>query len=314
MLSKRLITGPLLVILLLGLAVLDGWVGTRQIATSLYMGWPMGEFGIETIPPGLVIFVTCCFLIPLASVELAAMSRAGGTRCSAGLAAAFGILLLCTMWIGSAIPTNPGSSMLVVSLLATVLCACFFASLVVYSWGARAEGVLPAAASTLFFATYLGLFLGFYMLIRADHSIWWIIGIIAIVKMCDTGAYFIGSAIGRHKLIPWLSPGKTWEGLAGGLLVSMLTAWGLASMSAHWLSAEPVIPVAWAMGLGLAIGLTGQAGDLVMSLIKRSAQVKDSSSLLPGLGGVMDVLDSPLLAAPVAWWLLGWFASGNPIS
>lgn len=314
MLSKRLITGPLLVILLLGLAYLDGWVGTRQIATSLYMGWPMGEFGIETIPPGLIIFLTCCCIIPLASVELATMSKAGGTRCNAGLTGCFSILILCTMWIGSAIPDSPGSSMLVVSLLASILATCFIASLVVYAWGARTDGVLTASASTLCFASYLGLFLGFYLLIRADHSIWWIIGIIAIVKMCDTGAYFIGSAIGRHKLIPWLSPGKTWEGLAGGLLVSMLTAWGLASMSAHWLPAEPVIPFVWAMGLGLAIGLTGQAGDLVMSLIKRSAQVKDSSSLLPGLGGVMDVLDSPLLAAPVAWWLLRWLASGNPIS
>jgi len=304
----------MLVLLLLALATLDAWVGSRQIATSLYMGWPMGELGIETIPPGLIIFVTCCFLIPLGSTELAAMARAGGTRCNSGLAAASGILVLCTMWIGSAIPPGPEASLLVTSLPASSLAACFFVSLAVYSWGGRTEGVLPAAASTLFFATYLGLFLGFYMMIRAEHSIWWIIGIVAIVKMCDTGAYFIGSAIGRHKLIPWLSPGKTWEGLAGGLLVSMLTAWGLALLSGHWLPMEPVVSTTWALGLGLAIGLTGQVGDLVMSLIKRSAQVKDSSTLLPGLGGVMDVLDSPLLAAPVAWWLLRWLASGDPIS
>ena len=314
MLSKRLITGPMLVVLLLALAWLDAWVGSRQIETSLYMGWPRGEFGIEMIPPGLVIFVTCCILVPLGSHELATMSRAGGNRCNPGLAAVFALLLLLAMWIGGAMPSTQGAPMLAVGLLGSILAACFFVSLAIYSRGERTEGVLTAAASTLFIATYLGIFLGFYMLIRADHSIWWIIGIIAIVKMCDTGAYFIGSAIGRHKMIPWLSPGKTWEGLAGGLVVATLTAWGLASLSGHWLPAEPAIPLGWAIGIGIVIGLTGQLGDLVMSLIKRSAQVKDSSSLLPGLGGVMDVLDSPLLAAPVAWWLLRCLTSGGPIS
>ena len=161
-----------------------------------------------------------------------------------------------------------------------------------------------AALITTGFTVYLGVFLGFFMLIQIDHSVWWIIGVIAIVKMCDTGAYFTGCSIGRHKLIPWLSPGKTWEGLAGGLIAAVGTAWGLSALSAAWLPAEPQIPMWIAMLMGFVIGLCGQVGDLVMSLMKRDAGLKDSSELLPGLGGMMDVLDSPLFVAPVAWWLL----------
>ena len=95
------------------------------------------------------------------------------------------------------------------------------------SRGQRTEGTVLTALTTTGFTVYLGVFLGFFMLIQIDHSVWWIIGVIAIVKMCDTGAYFTGCSIGRHKMIPWLSPGKTWEGLAGGLLAAMGTAWGL---------------------------------------------------------------------------------------
>jgi phosphatidate cytidylyltransferase len=307
MLSQRIITGPLLVLLLLGLAWLDQYVSGLQLQTSFLLGWPMGEFGIETVPPGLVLFVVCCGVIALAAQELAAVARASGLRCHAVLVSIFSILILASMWIGSAMPAESGGTgSAPMAMLACLLAACFFTALVSGSWGRRTDGVLASAATTVCFTIYLGMFLGFFMMIHISHSIWWIIGIIAIVKMCDTGAYFTGSAIGRHKMIPWLSPGKTWEGLAGGLVTSMLTGWGLAAMSAAWLTGEPVISTGWALALGLVIGLIGQLGDLTMSLLKRGADMKDSSTLLPGLGGIMDILDSPLLAAPVAWLLLAW--------
>jgi phosphatidate cytidylyltransferase len=119
------------------------------------------------------------------------------------------------------------------------------------------------------------------------------------VKCTDMVAYFVGSAVGRHKLIPWLSPGKSWEGLAGGLIggagAAMLAAWGLGAKAlAIWQAA----------GLGVALGAAGQFGDLCESLLKRSVQAKDSGSAVPQYGGVLDILDSPLLAAPVAWAIL----------
>jgi phosphatidate cytidylyltransferase len=121
--------------------------------------------------------------------------------------------------------------------------------------------------------------------------------------MCDTGAYFTGRAIGRHKLIVWLSPGKTWEGLIGGVITSSLVGLLFAWLSQRFLSPGDHVPLHLGAIWGCIFGLVGQFGDLMKSLLKRGAGIKDSSSLLPGLGGVLDVLDSPLMVAPVAYWL-----------
>lgn len=126
-----------------------------------------------------------------------------------------------------------------------------------------------------------------------------------LVKITDTGAYFTGRALGRHKLIEWLSPKKTWEGFVGGLVTTVVLALAIG----HALHTAGIVRIEerymshfWALVvLGLLLGLFSAAGDLCASLLKRDAAVKDSGQALPGLGGVLDVLDSPLLAAPVAW-------------
>ncbi|RPI58417.1 MAG: CDP-archaeol synthase [Planctomycetaceae bacterium] len=123
------------------------------------------------------------------------------------------------------------------------------------------------------------------------------------VKCTDIGAYFTGSAIGRHKLIPWLSPGKTWEGLLGGMAaaagVSVLAVW---AMDIH--IAGSALPFWRAVVFGVVVGLIGQFGDLSESLMKRSVNVKDSGAVVPEFGGVLDILDSPLLAAPAGYLML----------
>ena len=126
-----------------------------------------------------------------------------------------------------------------------------------------------------------------------------------LVKMTDTGAFFTGRALGRTKMVPWLSPKKTWEGFAGGMATTVLCA----LLIGYWLHAAGIVRIQerhmaypWALVvLGVLLGLFSAAGDLCASLLKRDAAVKDSGQALPGLGGVLDVLDSPLLAAPVAW-------------
>jgi len=120
------------------------------------------------------------------------------------------------------------------------------------------------------------------------------------VKFTDIGAFFGGRALGKHKLIPWLSPGKTWEGLGFGVLTAAI----VGMICAPWIS-----QLLWWQGLifGAVIGLVGQAGDLLESLMKRDAQVKDSGQLIPGFGGILDVIDSPLLAAPFAYLLFSLF-------
>jgi phosphatidate cytidylyltransferase len=124
---------------------------------------------------------------------------------------------------------------------------------------------------------------------------------IFVPKFCDVGAYFTGRLLGRHRMSPVLSPKKTWEGLAGGLALSVLTAWAIN----HYLPGLPLSDLS-AAGFGLAVGGAGVLGDLAESMVKRDCRRKDASQAVPGYGGVLDVLDSILFAAPVAyWWLRG---------
>jgi phosphatidate cytidylyltransferase len=105
-------------------------------------------------------------------------------------------------------------------------------------------------------------------------------------------------------MIPWLSPKKSWEGLVGGVATATLVGSGLAALSARCDSPNDQIPI-WVGALGGAlVALIGQAGDLAESAFKRDSGLKDSGRILPGMGGVLDVLDSPLFTGPVVYWLL----------
>jgi phosphatidate cytidylyltransferase len=125
---------------------------------------------------------------------------------------------------------------------------------------------------------------------------------IFVAKGADIGAYFTGRLIGRHRMSPVISPKKTWEGLAGGVLLSMLVAVALNRLLEPVLGGDPS-----AAAFGAVVGLAGVLGDLAESLIKRDRQKKDAAQTVPGFGGVLDVVDSVLFAAPVAyWWMRGW--------
>jgi phosphatidate cytidylyltransferase len=121
---------------------------------------------------------------------------------------------------------------------------------------------------------------------------------IFIPKFCDIGAYFTGKFLGRHPMTPLLSPKKTREGFLGGLAVAALAT----------VIVNLIVPMfrgtAAAIGFGLTVGLAGIFGDLAESLIKRDSHQKDASSAVPGFGGVLDVIDSIIFAAPVAYWWL----------
>ena len=166
----------------------------------------------------------------------------------------------------------------------------------------RLDAALARVGATLLAVAYLGVGAAIILAIRVDkgdkEGVQALILFLAAVKCTDIGAYFTGSAIGRHKLIGWLSPGKSWEGLLGGLAAA-----AGASMLVVWLFGMRM-PLAWAAAFGVIVGAVGQFADLCESLLKRSARIKDSGALVPEFGGVLDVLDSPLLAAPAAWVLL----------
>lgn len=119
-----------------------------------------------------------------------------------------------------------------------------------------------------------------------------------IVWVSDTAAYFVGRSIGKHALAPHLSPKKTWEGTVAGFLGSLAVGFAFA----YWLN----VPLAHLLGMAAVGNVAGQVGDLLESAYKRSAGVKDSGSLLPGHGGVLDRIDALILAIPVVWyyWIL----------
>jgi phosphatidate cytidylyltransferase len=131
--------------------------------------------------------------------------------------------------------------------------------------------------------------------------------LIVVVKLADIGAYTIGRLFGRNKMSPVLSPGKTWEGAAGAIVFACVGAW-LVINGLLPAIAQQQIPVPWWGGLmfGVSVGIAGMVGDLAESLFKRDMGRKDSSDWMPGFGGVLDILDSILFAAPVAYvcWLI----------
>ncbi|MBB1515810.1 phosphatidate cytidylyltransferase [Tessaracoccus sp. MC1679] len=161
-----------------------------------------------------------------------------------------------------------------------------------------AEGFIRDVAASALVIAYIPL-LGMFvpLLMAAPDGQLRILTVIACVVASDTGAYGVGSLIGRHKLAPHISPGKTWEGLAGGVAVTT----AVAVLASVFLLGAP-----WWVGvpLGVLVSLAATVGDLVESLLKRDAGIKDMSNFLPGHGGVMDRLDSMLVAVPVGWLVL----------
>jgi phosphatidate cytidylyltransferase len=130
---------------------------------------------------------------------------------------------------------------------------------------------------------------------------WLLLFMIATAKFTDMGAYITGSLIGKNKMAPHLSPAKTWEGFFGALGFAQLAAWGVWFFSGDILSWIPPLHVGV---LALLIGLVAIAGDLAESILKRSLEAKDSGSLMPGIGGVLDLIDSLCFAAPVTYFYL----------
>src|SRR3954451_15496336 len=167
----------------------------------------------------------------------------------------------------------------------------------------RDDAPLRTMAYTLFGLLYVLWLYNFitkivYVVPRSPTGVvvgqFYVLYLIAVTKFSDMGAYLTGSVIGRHPLVPHISPKKTWEGFAGALFFSLLASWGMFTLMPRQLSA-----LNWthATVLGLLLGFSAVIGDLAESIIKRSTGVKDSGNLLPGIGGALDLVDSLLFTA-----------------
>jgi phosphatidate cytidylyltransferase len=163
------------------------------------------------------------------------------------------------------------------------------------------NGAVVRMGLTVLVVAYIGLLPSCLAQLRWRHgdlATWAIALTVFVPKVGDIGAYFTGKLIGRHRMTPVLSPKKTWEGFAGGMIASVVTA--VALNRAGQLLAGDLVAVFF----GLTVGAAGVFGDLAESLVKRDVQVKDAASSIPGFGGILDVIDSVLFAAPVAYlWL-----------
>ena len=143
--------------------------------------------------------------------------------------------------------------------------------------------------------SYVGLFVYVYLLRTLPGGWIWIVFMLTGTWVNDTAAYFVGKFLGRRRLVPSLSPGKTLEGAVGGILGSLLVAIGFIFI-------YPSLPLLPLLVLGLLVGVAAQVGDLVESVFKRQVGVKDAGNLIPGHGGMLDRLDSMLFTAPLVYY------------
>jgi phosphatidate cytidylyltransferase len=197
-----------------------------------------------------------------------------------------------------------------------------FVFLVVGMRRADLTGAFPSAMVSAFAFGYVALPLGFLVQLREQWAgAFLLLYLLLVVWAGDIFAYFVGRSVGRHLMSPRISPKKTWEGAVASLVASLVVGWLLyryalpissALLNAHLIERKDGMfafekqPLWTTLLLSAAINVAAQLGDLVESLIKRGAGVKDSGALLPGHGGMLDRVDALLMAAPVLWYYAAW--------
>jgi len=170
----------------------------------------------------------------------------------------------------------------------------------------RRDARLQSWAWTLTGILYMGWMLGYYVALRQlDHGRELIILAVFTTFACDTSAFFVGRAWGRHHMAPGISPHKTWEGAIGGFVGAVAAALALRSLLSLGDWSLPLNYVE-AIAVGCLIGVVAQLGDLLESLLKRRAGVKDSGDLIPGHGGVLDRIDSLVFTGVIVYYFVLW--------
>ena len=280
----------------------------RRFGTSLLLlafGLPGLLFG------GPLYFLVADFYLIFAAWEYVDMTWASGWHASRPLVVGGVVLITLARYFSmtAAIPVFTFSILLALAI-----------HLIQYERG-RERAALDFFASVGGLA-YLG-WVGSYLidLHTVPNGSWWVLLVLPVVWMVDSGAYMIGSRYGVHKMAPRLSPHKSWEGywagafggaLAGGFFAFAYSAWGPISIPALSIPLQGLGPLhlpIWEGALfGLLIGLLTPLGDLGESLLKRQAGMKDSGDLFPGHGGAFDRIDSWIWAAVLGYYFILWFA------
>jgi phosphatidate cytidylyltransferase len=278
MLKYRLLFGTLMTIVFVGLILLDGHLDgslSRQVPNK---------------PVQATIFTILIALLAVpAQFELGNLIKQTGSYLFKSISIPTSILL-ATIFFWVQYISSPRFTVWLLLLPAFSFLALFIAQALKFG----TEGTIRNISASFFSIIYLGFLCSFILGIRIMHGPWVLLAFIFTVKGSDIGAYTLGRLFGKHKMCPKISPGKTWEGLAGAALFGVGVSLGFSCFCG-------IMPVSWVICFGAVFGVLGQLGDLAESMIKRDAASKDSSSSIPGFGGLLDVIDSPLATAPIAF-------------
>jgi phosphatidate cytidylyltransferase len=278
MLKYRLVFGTLMTALFAAIVIFDGRLDGTLTASA----------ADDKPLRGTIICILIALLVIPAHLELSKLAAAKNLKILSPVTIIASILFATSWYWPQLVEISPAiylSFLSAFSLLALFLYQYF-------RYGT--SGVLANCGASYFSIIYLGLLGAFALGVRIDFGPWALLMYIFVVKSADIGAYSIGSIFGRHKFSPVISPGKSWEGMAGAVATAIIVAILFAvicDIMVWWL----------AVIFGVCFAFIGQMGDLAESMIKRDAVQKDSANMVPGFGGILDILDSLLPAAPFAY-------------
>ena len=290
---KRTIVGSVLIVLVGCLFWLDWWLEQSSMPALSF-----GAGGVSIVLRGLPLAVLVMLLVSAGYLELSRLSAGVGVSISrfSGMVCAIMVGTL-PFWRQTLSGGGPASLPYVVLAAALLI---LFADQIIHH---GTDGAIRRVGVGLLAICYLGVCGAVILDIRMQFGVHAFVLFLLVVKATDIGAYFTGSAIGRHKMSPRLSPGKSWEGLIGGLIFAAVVAIGFVSVMEQWGSGWR-IGFAAAACFAVVVGLFGQVADLCESTLKRDAGLKDAGTSAGPFGGILDMLDSPLLSAPVAYIIL----------
>jgi phosphatidate cytidylyltransferase len=278
MLKYRLLFGTLMTVFFIAVVIFDGWLDGSLTASAA------DDKAIE----GTILCILIAVIIIPAQFELGRLAAAKGLKIFTPVSTVVSILFALSWYWPQLLDTSPKIYLPLLAVFSLMV-------LLLYQYihyGTTA--VLANCGANYFSIIYLGLLSAFSVAIRIDFGPWALLMFVFVVKCADIGAYATGMLYGRHKFSPKVSPGKTWEGMAGAVVIAVVVAicFGVGcDIMVWWLAAV----------FGFCFAFIGQFGDLAESMIKRDAEQKDAAKKVPGFGGILDIVDSPLLAGPFAY-------------
>jgi len=275
--------------------------GTSVLAVFAALAWA-DAVGLAGAPPLAWLLPVVIVLAAGAGHEAVRLAAAAGHELAALLVPAGAAAIAASPAVAARLPA-PDDPLAVVGPAAVstmaVVAAIFAGGVARYAPGTAA---LVRVSGSVAAAVAIGLPFSFMVALRLVRGAGLVplLSLVAVVKAGDIAAYAVGSTIGRHRMAPQLSPGKTWEGCVASLAGSLLAAWAVLECRPGAADRGPL--GGWVV-FGAVVGAAGILGDLAESLVKRDLAAKDSGRLLGAMGGCLDLVDSLLLAAPVAWLL-----------